>query len=141
MRREKPLAYTLLAYAAAAPLLLLPRCAQAEEAAGCTQDTGRVCCTAAAFDTLSTALIDMKARLDACEARALPVVPAPSCPLLPPVAPPPSAGRPLLGLGTGVVSTLLLVTAVLAPLPTEIRGTLGTLALSGYTASVYLVLP
>lgn len=136
---RKRLAYALLAYAVAVALLFLPRCVRAAEAPGCTQEPGRVCCTTDTFDGLSTALLDLKARVDACESR-----PPASCTLPPPApipAAPPAAGRPLLGLGTGVVSTLLLVTAVLAPLPSELRGTLGTLALSGYTASVYLVLP
>lgn len=142
MRREKRLAFALLAYAAGALLLLVPECAQAEQA--CGREGDRVCCGEASFGVLVGTIGELQAELSRCQTR---VELPPSCPVLPPLpdaptaAPAPRIGPPLLGLASGVASTVLLSVALLAPLPTPLRATTGVLALGGLTAGVVLVLP
>lgn len=70
--------------------------------------------------------------LQACEASLAAVKPCP-----PPVVP--SLVRPLAGYGVGVVSTLLLVTGLVAPLPDAARYALGGAGLVGLAGGVVLV--
>lgn len=56
-----------------------------------------------------------------------------------PPAPPPSMVRPLLGYSAGVVSTVLLVTGLVAPLPDSARLALGGVGLAGLAGGLVLV--
>ena len=70
------------------------------------------------------------AAVEACEARLASI---------PPPEPPRSLVRPLSGYGVGVLSTVLLITGVVAPLPDAVRYTLGGAGLVGLAGGAVLV--
>jgi hypothetical protein len=70
------------------------------------------------------------AAVEACEAKLA---------IIPPPEPPRSLVRPLSGYGVGVVSTLLLVTGIVAPLPDGARYALGGVGLVGLAGGAVLV--
>lgn len=60
---------------------------------------------------------------------------------IPPCPPKPPATRFVIGYATGVVSTVALLSAILAPLPDTARLALGGVGLAGLGGGVVLVLP
>lgn len=147
MRRDRRLAYALMAYALSVMILLcVPRCAGAVEAPACVRDQGRVCCAEADFRLLPDRILELDAALARCEALRLPVpeLPPITVPCVSPITmpiPARSPSRPLLGLGVGVASTVMLTAAVLAPWSPEVRASIGAAAIGGLTIGIVLVLP
>lgn len=70
------------------------------------------------------------AAVEACEAKLA---------TIPPPEPPRSLVRPLSGYGVGVVSAILVVTGIVAPLPDAARYTLGGVGLAGLAGGAVLV--
>lgn len=121
--------------------------------APCRREGDRVSCEASGFKLLTDSCTQFKAdakaralrledakkditaaefKLGACQA-ALAAVPPPE--------PPRSATRQLLGYGTGIAATVVLLTALVAPLPDAARFALGGVAVVGLGGGVILVLP
>lgn len=129
MMRDKRIAYALLAYALGLLLLVLPRCARAEEAApACRQVGAEVICPIADFDRLVHLVIDAREALAVCQAQLAdcqnkppPVcIPTPLPPPLPPPDPTTTSGgqqRPsgaaLTAVGLAVVSGAAVVAGAL----------------------------
>ena len=70
--------------------------------------------------------------VEACEAKLA---------AIPPLPPPPSVKRPIIGYSIGVASTALMLIGIVAPLPDAARLTLGGVGLAGIAGGVVLVLP
>lgn len=137
----------LVAFIAFVPLL-----AVAQEAP-CRREGDRVSCDASGFKTLTDACTQFKADAKTCSLRledARKDIEATGFKLgacqaalaaVPPLEPPRSATRQLLGYGTGIASTVILLTALVAPLPGAAKFTLGGVAVVGLGGGVILVLP
>lgn len=132
--------------------LLAPLGAAAEDAP-CRRDGDRVSCDGASFKVLTDSCVQARANAQACALRladSLKDTLATEAELhacqaalaaVPPSEPPRSTLRPLLGYGAGVVSSVLLITSLIAPLPDAARLTLGGVGLAGLTGGVILVVP
>lgn len=133
-------------------IALVPLLALADEPP-CRREGERVSCASDSFKLLTDSCVQSKADAKACglrledsvkdvEAREVEMRACQAAlAAVPPLKPPPSATKPLIGYGTGVASTVLLLTAILAPLPDAARLTLGGVGLVGLGGGVVLVLP
>jgi len=133
-------------------IILAPVLALADEPP-CRRDGDRVSCTGDGFKLLTDSCVQAKADAKSCALRledsakdvAAREVELHACQAalaaVPPPPPPRSATRPIIGYGTGVASTVLLLPAILAPLPDAARLPLGGVGLVGLGGGVVLVLP